>query len=181
MIRFFLTFFLIMAGLFVFELTPVGQAYWVEPLTAGLARVSAFLIELFGRDLAVNGIVMVDQATGFAIQIVAGCNGVEAMILLAAAIVAFPAPWRYRLMGLAVGLVSVQALNLVRIVSLFYLGIWHRPWFDWAHLYIWQALIMLDTLLVWMLWIRYIPQKNSEHSPPQPPVSGGGGIRAHAG
>ncbi|MDO6747624.1 exosortase H [Gilvimarinus sp. 1_MG-2023] len=179
MIRFFLTFFLVMAGLFVFELTPVGQTYFVEPLTSGLAKASAFFIELFGRDLAVDGIVMVDKATGFAVQIAAGCNGVEAMILLVAAIVAFPAPWRYRFMGLGLGLASVQALNLVRIVSLFYLGIWHKPSFDWAHLYIWQALIMLDTLLVWMLWIRYIPNVSGNNT--QPPQSGDGGASVAAG
>lgn len=88
MVRFFLIFFVVMAGLFVFELTPPGQMYFVEPLTSGLARASAFWIELFGRELAVDGIIMVDKATGFAIQIVAGCNGVEAMILLTAAIAA---------------------------------------------------------------------------------------------
>lgn len=101
------------------------------------------------------------------------------MILLTAAIAAFPAPWRYRLIGLAVGLVSVQALNLVRIVSLFYLGIWHKPLFDWAHLYIWQALIMLDTLLVWMMWIRYIPGKARDKTPPS--AGGGGGVSVSAG
>lgn len=161
-----------MATLFVLELTPPGQRYVVEPLTNGLAQASAFLIELFGRDLSVHGIVMVDKLTGFAVQIAAGCNGIEAMILLVAAIIAFPAPWRYRLIGLGVGLVSVQALNLVRIVSLFYLGIWHKPSFDWAHLYIWQALIMLDTLLVWMLWIRYIPKSKSANNDSEPPAGG---------
>jgi exosortase/archaeosortase family protein len=42
---------------------------------------------------------------------------------------------------------------------LFYLGQWSKEWFDWAHLYIWQALIMLDALVVFLVWIRYLPQK----------------------
>jgi hypothetical protein len=25
--------------------------------------------------------------------------------------------------------------------------------FDWAHLYVWQALIMLDVLIVWVIWV----------------------------
>lgn len=168
MVRFFVLFFVVMAGLFVLELLPAGQAFVVEPLTVALTHSSAFLIELFGRELLVDGIVMVDSVTGFAVQIAAGCNGVEAMILLAAAIAAFPAPWRYKLMGLGMGLVSIQALNLVRIVSLFYLGIWHRPAFEWAHLYVWQALIMLDTLLVWMVWIRFIPARQTVESSYEP-------------
>lgn len=161
MLRFFGLFFIVMVGLFVIELLPFGQRYFVEPLTMALTHSSAFFIELFGRELLVNGILIVDSATGFAVQIAAGCNGVEAMILLVAAIVAFPAPWSYKLMGVSFGLVSIQLLNLVRIVSLFYLGIWYKPAFDWAHLYIWQALIMLDTLLVWMVWIRFIPTRQA--------------------
>ena len=33
--------------------------------------------------------------------------------------------------------------------------------FEWAHLYIWQALIMLDVFIVFILWIKYI-QSNKE-------------------
>ena len=44
--------------------------------------------------------------------------------------------------------------NVVRVVSLFYLGQWNQQVFEWAHLYVWQALIMLDVLIVWMIWVR---------------------------
>ena len=30
--------------------------------------------------------------------------------------------------------------------------------FDWAHSYLWPALIMLDVLIVWMIWIRTLPR-----------------------
>ena len=63
--------------------------------------------------------------------------------------------------------VAIQALNLVRIVSLFYLGQWNFQWFEWAHLYVWQALIMLDALIVWLLWIRALPAQ-APAPPPQP-------------
>ena len=46
--------------------------------------------------------------------------------------------------GLALGFLAIQALNVVRIISLFYLLQWNPVWFEWAHLYLWQALIMLD-------------------------------------
>ena len=161
-IRFFLIFFVVMVALFALELLPWGQQFLVQPLTAALADASAFFISAFGRDIAVHGDIIVDRATGFAAQIAAGCNGVEAMILLASAIAAFPAGWRYKLGGIAIGFVAIQLLNLVRIVSLFFLGLWHKEAFEWAHLYIWQALIMLDTLLVWMLWIRYLPRAQQE-------------------
>lgn len=157
-----------MIALFAFELLPFGQRFFVQPLTAMLADASAFFISLFGRDLVVQGDIIIDKTTGFAAQIAAGCNGVEAIILLTAAIAAFPAPWRYKLWGIGLGFFAIQLLNLVRIVSLFFLGLWHKEAFEWAHLYIWQALIMLDTLLVWMLWIRYLPRQKSSGTENEP-------------
>jgi exosortase H (IPTLxxWG-CTERM-specific) len=95
---------------------------------------------------------------GFAVSIEAGCNGVEATIVLVAAVLAFPASWRRKLAGLAIGIVAVQGLNIVRVISLFYLGQWNFSVFEWAHLYVWQALIMLDVLVVWLLWVRTLPR-----------------------
>ena len=56
------------------------------------------------------------------IPIVRGCNGVEAVIILVSAMLAFPAPWKHRLIGIGLGFLAIQALNLVRIISLFYLA-----------------------------------------------------------
>ena len=30
--------------------------------------------------------------------------------------------------------------------------------FEFAHQYVWQALIMLDVLIVWLLWVRTVPR-----------------------
>jgi exosortase H (IPTLxxWG-CTERM-specific) len=70
---------------------------------------------------------------------------------------AFPAPWRHRLAGIAIGVATVQVLNVIRVVTLFYLGQWNEHVFEWAHLYVWQALIMLDVLIVWVIWVKMAP------------------------
>jgi len=85
--------------------------------------------------------------------------------VLAAAMFAFPAPWRYRLLGLAVGFVAVQLLNIVRVISLFYIGQWNLAVFEWAHQYAWQALIMLDVLVVWLIWVRRVPRDDAVAPP----------------
>ena len=72
--------------------------------------------------------------------------------------------------GIAIGIAAVQVVNLLRIISLYYLGKWNMTVFEFAHLYLWQALIMLDVLVVWMLWIRWIARQQPP-SPPQPPLA----------
>jgi hypothetical protein len=44
------------------------------------------------------------------------------------------------------------------------LGQWNYQAFEFAHLYLWQALIMLDVLVVWLLWIRAVAR---ETPPPE--------------
>lgn len=158
MFKFGLFFVAILVGLFAAELTPPGQRFFVDPWTHAVARAATGAMQWFDPAVIVTGSSIVDSATGFGVTILAGCNGVEAMIVLVAGMLAYPAPWKHRLVGLAVGIAAIQALNLVRIVSLFYLGKWDHDVFEWAHLYAWQALIMLDALIVWLLWLRTLPK-----------------------
>jgi len=160
-LRFGALFAAIVVLLFAAELTPPGQKYFVEPWTALVAKAATASMRAFDPGVISVGSTITDAASGFAVTILAGCNGVEAMIVLAAALLAYPAPLKHKLIGLALGIAAIQALNLVRIVSLFYIGQWNRAVFEWAHLYAWQVLIMLDALVVWLLWLRTLPRAPS--------------------
>jgi exosortase H (IPTLxxWG-CTERM-specific) len=157
MARFALVFVAALAVLFAAELTAPVQRAAVLPWTAAIASASAGLVTIFDPQVVATGKVLRSTATGFGVSIEAGCNGVEAALILIAAMLAYPAPWRHRMLGIVAGLAAVQALNIVRVVSLFYIGQWSYTAFEWSHLYLWQALIMLDVLVVWLLWIRTIP------------------------
>src|SRR5689334_398141 len=121
MARFFVLFLVLLFGLLAVELTPPVQRGFVLPWTEALARVSGALVGIVDGSVAVSGKTL-QSSGGFAVSIEAGCNGIEAAIVLVAAMLAFPAPWRHRALGIAAGLLAVQALNVVRVVSLFYLG-----------------------------------------------------------
>ena len=155
--RFALLFVVLVAGLFALELTAPVQQALVQPWTEALARASAWIATLFDSDVASQDRLLYSRRTGFGVLIEAGCNGIEAAIILIAAILAFRAPWKHKAVGILAGLAAVQGLNIVRVISLFYLGMWNAKVFEWAHLYLWQALIMLDILVVWLLWLRALP------------------------
>ncbi|WP_376691908.1 exosortase H [Wenzhouxiangella sp. EGI_FJ10409] len=178
MLRFSILFVVLLFGLFTVEVLQPVQQHVILPFTAGIAKVSVFLIELFDSGVISSGKVIQDIQSGFAVSIEPGCNGVEAMIILFAAIFAFPASLKHKLIGFAIGFVAIQALNLVRIISLFYLGQWNMVWFEWFHLYLWQALIILDALVVWLIWLRKLPPRRpggddggDGGSPPPEPVT----------
>ena len=159
MLRFVTTFLLILIALFTLEMLNPVQEHVITPFTSLLAHLSAVLILPFDNSVIAYGKVLQFKDTGFAVSIEAGCNGVEATIVLIAAICAFPASWRARLIAIGLGFLAIQALNIVRIISLFYLGNWNLEYFSWIHLYLWPALIMLDVLVVFIVYLRYLSKQ----------------------
>ena len=154
MLRFVMTFLLILIALFTVEMLNPVQEHVITPFTSLLAHLSAVLILPFDNSVIAYGKVLQFKDSGFAVSIEAGCNGVEATIVLIAAICAFPASWRARLIAISLGFLAIQVLNIVRIISLFYLGNWNLEYFSWIHLYLWPALIMLDVLVVFIFYLR---------------------------
>jgi len=170
MLRFFVLFMLLLLGLFSLRITNVVRDAVTLPFTGVLADTSAFLITLFDKDVVTHGVVIQSLSNNFAVAIAPGCDGIEAVIILISAIVAFPSPWKHKLAGIGIGFIAIQSLNLVRIISLFYLGQYSRVWFDWFHLYLWQALIVLDALAVWLICLRYLPRPARREPPAEAPL-----------
>jgi exosortase H (IPTLxxWG-CTERM-specific) len=154
--RFVLVFTTLLIGLFTLELLDPVQAAVIQPFTGWLADVSAAIMIPFDEHVRAYGRVISHSQNGFAVSIEAGCNGVEAAIVLIAGILAFPADWRHKLLAIALGFLAIQVMNIARIISLFYLGQWNLELFTWTHLYLWPVLIMLDVLVVFVLYLRYL-------------------------
>lgn len=162
MIRFFVVFIAVLAILFRIDMLDSVQTSFVHPWTNFLATVSAAILTPFDTDIAHHGRILMSKSTGFAVSIEAGCNGVEAAIILIAGMLAFPSSAIQKVVGIVVGIVAVQAVNLLRIISLYYLGKWNTAVFEFSHLYLWQALIMIDVLVVWLLWIRWASKRKAD-------------------
>lgn len=170
MTRFIVVFLLLLGGLFTLEVLQPVERWVIDPFTSGIARICVWLVSIFDKDAVSFGKVIQSTRNGFAVSIERGCNGVEALIILFAALFAFPSTLRQKLIGFGLGFVAIQALNLVRIISLFYIGQYSHTWFEWFHLYLWQALIIIDALVVWLIWLRWIAREDrSTRIRPTPP------------
>lgn len=146
---------LLLGVLFAIETTDWAQAFTVGTWTHLLAEISGSLMQWFDPTVVVQGSDLRNGQTGFAVSIKAGCNGVEAGMILAAAILAYPARWRHKLLGMVTGVAAIQILNILRIISLFYLGAWSERALTIAHLYVWPGLIILDALIIFLLWMHW--------------------------
>lgn len=122
----------------------------IVPFTGAIAAGSGVLLNLIGQDVTVTGTVI--RGVRFAVNINNGCNGVEAMLILLASIVAFPATMRARAAGLLLGAIAVQLLNAIRIVTLYLLGAYQPRLFDLFHTAVWQIVIILAAIGFFLAW-----------------------------
>lgn len=159
MTRFLVLFLVLLVVLsFIANYPPVREAY-IEPWNEWLAIGSYWLIQWFDASVGFMGNVIYPKDGGGGVSIESGCNGIEAILILIAAMLAFPGPWLAKIAGVLLGSALIQALNLVRIISLFYLAQWDEQLFEWFHLYLWPTLIILDALLVFFIWTRLLNRR----------------------
>lgn len=162
MLKFSGLFLLLLILLFGIGLTNVVYDNVILPFTSGVAAVSAAILTAFDADVTSHSNILRSTKTGFSVIIESGCNGVEAMMILIAGILSFPSTYLQKFFAIVGGFIAIQGFNLLRIISLFYLGQWNMTVFEWAHLYLWPALIIVDVLLVFYVWLRIINKNKTK-------------------
>jgi exosortase H (IPTLxxWG-CTERM-specific) len=122
----------------------------VIPFTRGIAVLTAWLLGRLGVAAVSSGTIVGTQS--FQVAIHNNCNAIYETALFTAAVLAYPATWRERAWGAALGVVTLYLVNLVRVLSLIYVGSNFRRYFDASHIYIWQSLFIAFTLGLWLYW-----------------------------
>jgi exosortase H (IPTLxxWG-CTERM-specific) len=136
---------------FLFGIAPGVRAGLIKPYTEFLASAVAAIINAFGAGAAAEGTVV--QSPVFYINIAMGCDGVEAMSLFMAGVLAYPTAWRARLIGLALGLPLIQLINLARLVGLYYAGVLLPSAVEGIHVYVAQTIVILISTAILIFWL----------------------------
>jgi exosortase H (IPTLxxWG-CTERM-specific) len=138
----------------------------IEPFTAAIAGTSGVVLNALGQHVTQNGTIL--RSAKFAVNIRNGCNGVEAMLIFLAAVLAFPASWKSRGAGLVLGILAIQVVNLIRVVALFLTGVYFPRIFDTSHTVIWQTIVILVGVLLWIFWANRFASPASPGIPAEP-------------
>ena len=81
-----------------------------------------------------------------------GCEGVETLFMMWAAIVVFPAGLRAKCAGIVLGTLLVYGLNQLRLVALFLVSHHSKPVFEALHGYVAPTLIVLFVGFFFVVW-----------------------------
>lgn len=149
-IRFIVLFALIfLAGLVLHGITRAKTApILVEILSVKAAVALIDLLTPSERAMAIGDLIR----GGATIKVAQGCDGIECLILLMAALLAFPTRWRSKVVGMAMGVLLVYGCNLARIVVLYYVERHAPAHFQLVHVYIAQTAIIVICCVFFVLW-----------------------------
>ena len=137
---------------FLFGVAPGVRLGLIKPYTHFLAGAVASVINLFGANATAAGAQVASPR--FSISIAMGCDGVEASSLFLSGVLAFPTSWRARLIGFALGIPVIHAINLLRLVGLYYAGAYLPSVFEELHVYVAQTIVILLSTAILILWLE---------------------------
>lgn len=127
-----------------------------------LANVSSKLINLITPQENTSSYKDYLSSGQFQIKIALGCDGIEAMIILLAAILAFPAGIKSKLYGITGGFLVLYAANLLRIVGLYYTLKYKPSLFNFMHILVGQTIIILIAFFFFIVWLNIQMNNNGE-------------------
>ncbi|MGE3180911.1 MAG: archaeosortase/exosortase family protein [Phycisphaerae bacterium] len=121
-------------------------------LLRGYATGAASFLRLFDQE-----VTAIDRTVSgrVQLQIARNCDAIQSKIVVLSAILAFPASWLRKLSGLLACLAAIALLNLLRIVTLYWLLRDWPDWFEFVHLKVWQPVMVGAAIVLFVCWTRY--------------------------
>jgi exosortase/archaeosortase family protein len=147
--------FFILVGILIFIYSRLVTSSPFHGFMAFTAQITGYMLNITGRGVNVEDTVV--SSSQFAFQIVDLCTAVMPMMIFTAAVLSYPSRLKEKLLGLIIGLAGIFLINQIRLVSLFYIGIYLPDIFEAAHLLVWQSLMILLAIGLWLLWVyKYV-------------------------
>jgi exosortase H (IPTLxxWG-CTERM-specific) len=165
LVRIMAIFGLLIGAYYGFAATELYETKVFQPYVRINADFSSKILGLLGYSVVAEGDLL--ESRQFSLTIRRGCDGLEPTALFAAAVLAFSAPILLKLPALAIGIPLLAALNLVRIVSLFLVGIYYPDLLHTMHVDVWQVLYIVVGIALFALWLVWVTQRRGS-PPPRP-------------
>jgi len=97
----------------------------------------------------------------YRVKIVEGCNGLAVMILFLSFVVAFGGKLTDMLFFIPLGILLIHASNIIRLVVLVYIYVYHYELANAFHDYVFPAIIYGMVFVLWVLWVNYFAFKKA--------------------
>ncbi len=132
---------------------------WFHRYLAAYARLAGWVLRLTNARVTVAGTEVIGEIS---LTVAKNCDAMDVNILFVAALVAFPAGWRQRAIGIALGVAALAAVNIARIVSLYYVGLRFPRRFELVHAELWPFAMVAAAVAAFVLWSRWVARSHAQ-------------------
>jgi archaeosortase B (VPXXXP-CTERM-specific) len=119
-----------------------------------VAHSTGTILNALGTGVQVDGTLV--SSADFSMIIVNECTGIISMIILLCAFFSYPCKIKGKLLGIAIGMPTLFLLNLIRVVTLFYIGTFLPDFFETTHILVWQSIMILAVIAIWIVWTEKV-------------------------
>lgn len=133
--------------------TPVSESIseWLVDITQS---ISFFLMSLARLPVSLEGSTI--RLPNESLIITLECTAIYLMILFAALILAYPATWRSRGIGLLFGVPAIFVMNAIRLLIVGVISYFFPSLFEFVHDYVWQVLFVIMVFMLWLIWMEKV-------------------------
>lgn len=158
-----LIFLALLAAFYTFEFTHLARGPARRAYLQWIANTSARILTLMGHDAKADGTDI--DSPQFSVKIVRGCDALDPTAAFIAAVIASPVSLWTKIPGLLLGTASLLLINLVRVVSLFFIGIHFPAAFKTMHHDVWQAVFVVLAVVFWFVWVQWATSRPAPGDP----------------
>jgi exosortase family protein XrtF len=82
------------------------------------------------------------------------CNGISLFALFSIFIIAYPGKLVNKLIFIPFGILTIHALNILRVVVLAIIDVYSRTWTEFNHTYTFTLVIYGYIFFLWIIWVK---------------------------
>ncbi|MDA1348193.1 MAG: archaeosortase/exosortase family protein [Chloroflexi bacterium] len=143
--------------LLLYAYSLVISVSWFDGFLTMHAVVTGQMLRMFGVNVDTTGTILANDRVAF--TIISECTAVAPIIIYGAGVLAFPAGWRAKAVGLSAGAAALVIVNFVRITSLFFIGMYYPSALDVFHLIVWQSVMIILAVGVLFVWTARVSDR----------------------
>jgi exosortase/archaeosortase family protein len=125
---------------------------WFARYLAVYARLAGLVLRIFDSGVHVVGNDIVGRTS---LTVAKNCDAMDVSLLFSAAVVAFPARWSRRFVGIGVGVAALTVVNVLRIASLYFVDLRWPSAFETIHAEVWPLAIVVLAATAFLAWTRW--------------------------
>ncbi len=124
------------------------------PMQRLLAAGATAGANVFGAEATLEGTIIRTEQQ--ALDINHECTGIFVLLVYTMFVLAYPAPWSSRLSGAAVGWLTLNLVNVARLVLLTVIASRQPEWFAYFHEYFFQGLFIALLAVLASIWTEQV-------------------------